>query len=576
MKKMENSITLQQRRGIAEQSIFIDAQPISNGNGSRSRKKIGLQHHYVHNSSGIIIFRIIVIAIIIICLIWGYLLIQITTGMNSSTYNDNGNTNLASPMMMLARPQLNRPVGKSRIGWAIQQKINHLQLQIQPVPLLDVTQMHSPLLIITYKRADYLERTLWKVLENHQAHTLQQQSSNGDASSIRGSEDSNNRHEARRIVGAPIIISQDGSNQEVQKVIETYSQLFEMKLGVPLYRIEHPRSAVVNEPNEWGEVDEWKTSYIQLAAHYGYALEQTFSGSAYNDGMFSKHNRRIPNPPLPQRVIILEEDIEIADDFFSLMNATADLLDSDDTLLAVSAFNDNGKEQLTANPKRLVRSDFFPGLGWMISRNVWDGCTSHPNSGLKKNWAPGGFWDDWLREPEQRRGRQIIRPEVSRTFHFGNVDGASEGQNSNILNQIELEENNIHWEAQDMSHLTVSSFADKYWNRLSKAKLVDSVHEAKYHIAHSDVKIIYEDFEKFRSLALEFDIMSDEKAGVPRTGYEGIVEIRYGRGKYFIFLAPSYITGERSHNFGNKAWRRYTKESMMLELGIKDSPPPAW
>ena len=90
MKKMENSITLQQRRGITEESIVIDAQPISNGDGSRSRKKkIGSQH-YVHNSSGIIIFRIIVIAIIIICLIWGYLLIQITTGMNSSTYNDNG------------------------------------------------------------------------------------------------------------------------------------------------------------------------------------------------------------------------------------------------------------------------------------------------------------------------------------------------------------------------------------------------------------------------------------------------------------------------------------------------------
>jgi hypothetical protein len=25
------------------------------------------------------------------------------------------------------------------------------------------------------------------------------------------------------------------------------------------------------------------------------------------------------------------------------------------------------------------------------------------------------FWDDWMRKPEQRRGRACIRPEVSRT-----------------------------------------------------------------------------------------------------------------------------------------------------------------
>jgi hypothetical protein len=33
--------------------------------------------------------------------------------------------------------------------------------------------------------------------------------------------------------------------------------------------------------------------------------------------------------PLPQRGIIFEEDIEITNDFFSLMNATADLLNGD-------------------------------------------------------------------------------------------------------------------------------------------------------------------------------------------------------------------------------------------------------
>jgi hypothetical protein len=107
--------------------------------------------------------------------------------------------------------------------------------------------------------------------------------------------------------------------------------------------------------------------------------------------------------------------------------------------LAVSAFNDNGKEQFVFHPKELVRSD-FPGLGWMMSGKAWDDgfpttkttTKSHyPQSrtpsavGLKINWAPGGFWDDWLRDSDQRKRLQILRPEVARTFHFGIVNAAS-------------------------------------------------------------------------------------------------------------------------------------------------------
>lgn len=29
------------------------------------------------------------------------------------------------------------------------------------------------------------------------------------------------------------------------------------------------------------------------------------------------------------------------------------------------------------------------------------------------------FWDDWMRLPEQRKGRDCIYPEISRTFTFG-------------------------------------------------------------------------------------------------------------------------------------------------------------
>ena len=60
------------------------------------------------------------------------------------------------------------------------------------------------------------------------------------------------------------------------------------------------------------------------------------------------------------------------------------------------------------------RSDFFPGLGWMLTRDFW--------LEIRDKW-PKAFWDDWLRRPEIRKDRACIRPEVSRTAmsHNGKV-----------------------------------------------------------------------------------------------------------------------------------------------------------
>ncbi|KAG0719832.1 Alpha-1,3-mannosyl-glycoprotein 2-beta-N-acetylglucosaminyltransferase [Chionoecetes opilio] len=58
----------------------------------------------------------------------------------------------------------------------------------------------------------------------------------------------------------------------------------------------------------------------------------------------------------------------------------------------------------------LYRTDFFPGLGWMLTRELWEE--------LGPKW-PRSYWDDWVRAPEQRSDRACIRPEISRTRTFG-------------------------------------------------------------------------------------------------------------------------------------------------------------
>ena len=42
-----------------------------------------------------------------------------------------------------------------------------------------------------------------------------------------------------------------------------------------------------------------------------------------------------------------------------------------------------------------------------MTRSMWQ------ELGPENKWAPSGYWDDWMRQEAQRKGRQILRPEVS-------------------------------------------------------------------------------------------------------------------------------------------------------------------
>ena len=58
-------------------------------------------------------------------------------------------------------------------------------------------------------------------------------------------------------------------------------------------------------------------------------------------------------------------------DFYEYFLATLPLLRQDPSLLCVSAWNDNGKAGLIDEEAvdKLYRTDFFPGLGWMMTRS---------------------------------------------------------------------------------------------------------------------------------------------------------------------------------------------------------------
>lgn len=69
----------------------------------------------------------------------------------------------------------------------------------------------------------------------------------------------------------------------------------------------------------------------------------------------------------------IADDLDVSPDLFSYFLATLALLRQDPSLWCVSAWNDNGKMDLVdvSSPHLLHRTDFFPGLGWMITKPLW-------------------------------------------------------------------------------------------------------------------------------------------------------------------------------------------------------------
>jgi alpha-1,3-mannosyl-glycoprotein beta-1,2-N-acetylglucosaminyltransferase len=87
-----------------------------------------------------------------------------------------------------------------------------------------------------------------------------------------------------------------------------------------------------------------------------------------------------------------------------------------------------------------MRTDVMPGLGWMLPARV--------SSELIWNW-PNAYWDDFMREPDVRKGRQCVFPEVSRTTTFGK-DGTSRGENFKHLSSMRLNDVPVNWTQQVM------------------------------------------------------------------------------------------------------------------------------
>ncbi|XP_036624374.1 alpha-1,3-mannosyl-glycoprotein 2-beta-N-acetylglucosaminyltransferase [Trichosurus vulpecula] len=298
----------------------------------------------------------------------------------------------------------------------------------------------------------------------------------------------------------PIIVSQDCGHKATAQVIASY--------GSAIMHIKQPDLSSIPVPTEHRKFQ----GYYKIARHYRWALSQIFRTFKY------------------QAAVVVEDDLEVAPDFFEYFQATYPLLRTDPSLWCVSAWNDNGKEQMVdaTRPDLLYRTDFFPGLGWLLLAELWDE--------LEPKW-PKAFWDDWMRQPEQRRDRACLRPEISRTMTFGRK-GVSQGQFfDQHLKFIKLNQGFVPFTQLDLSYLKREAYDRDFSARVYAAPQVQ-VEELKGNQKQElgEVRVQYRGRDSFRAFAKALGVMDDLKSGVPRAGYRGIVSFLF-RGRR-VYLAP--------------------------------------
>ncbi|XP_069867417.1 alpha-1,3-mannosyl-glycoprotein 2-beta-N-acetylglucosaminyltransferase [Dipodomys merriami] len=298
----------------------------------------------------------------------------------------------------------------------------------------------------------------------------------------------------------PIIVSQDCGHEETAQVIASYG-------GAVTHLRQPDLSHIAVQP------DHRKfQGYYKIARHYRWALGQVF------------HTFRFA------AAVVVEDDLEVAPDFFEYFQATYPLLRADPSLWCVSAWNDNGKEQMVdaSRPELLHRTDFFPGLGWLLLAELW--------AELEPKW-PKAFWDDWMRRPEQRKGRACVRPEISRTMTFGRK-GVSHGQFfDQHLKFIKLNQQFVPFTRLDLSYLQREAYDRAFVARVYAAPQlpVEKV-RTNERPELAAVRVQYTSRDSFKAFAKALGVMDDLKSGVPRAGYRGVVTFQF-RGRR-VHLAP--------------------------------------
>mmetsp|Transcript_11858 Transcript_11858/g.28347 ORF Transcript_11858/g.28347 Transcript_11858/m.28347 type:complete len:623 (+) Transcript_11858:114-1982(+) len=272
-------------------------------------------------------------------------------------------TELPKPATPAGPPSLHNPTAVHEPAAPAASVVGAHAAPAEPAPPSDkFTPETTAIVVLTCKRVNYLEETMRELLKLPDVEKYH------------------------------VFISQDGHDDKVA----TFGKKTEREF--PFVHL------INNDMRQDHRHQKDQASMFYIADHYKFAMTAVFERM---EGI--------------THAILLEEDIIVSPDFLRFFAAAAPILDQDATLMCISSWNDNGYKHLDLDAKRLMRSRFFPGLGWMLRRQLWV-------EELKHKW-PMSAWDHWMRTSTQHKGRDCIIPELSRNHNIGAV-GATVSQNA--------------------------------------------------------------------------------------------------------------------------------------------------
>ena len=267
----------------------------------------------------------------------------------------------------------------------------------------------------------------------------------------------------------------------------------------------------------------------RIAAHYGYALHHMFESAA----------------PWAPAVIIAEDDFLFSVDYYEYFHAVATILEHDPQVWLASAWNDNGMKGCVGDMTRLKRTSYFPGLGWLLPRKVWE-------EQLAKTW-PRSHWDHFLRDKRQHRGREVVHPEVPRDYHFG-IKGTfmDKDTHNKYFKPIAMAANHkFSWfsTAGELALLKAATPAYSSYTSaaLQKGLVLSSIQDIEQF--EGELGVVYysnpiEPNVGFRPMAAFFGIWHEPQ----RAARFGVTEIPWGRGKLLLVNThPSARQGGPEH-----------------------------
>ncbi|VDM58174.1 unnamed protein product [Angiostrongylus costaricensis] len=259
-------------------------------------------------------------------------------------------------------------------------------------------------------------------------------------------------------------------------------------------------------------------NYAYIAQHYHWALNKLFNETTYGF------------------VIITEDDLDIANDFFSYFEWGKQVLAADPTVWCVSAWNDNGLPSLVNRDStaKIWRTDFFPGLGWMLTRELWMELSPK---------FPSIYWDDWMRTKEVRANRSCLRPEISRTAHNMKLagKGSSGGLYKAFLSNIAVSSTPVDFSLLPYENMLKKNYDRELQETLRNSQLVE--------FAAVNSTVMFSSTKEWFILGQQFGIMVDIRGGMQRTAYYGIVSLMFKNCRIFLVPRDLNVTNFESYQY---------------------------